>query len=50
MHEPSPVKAVVKKVIAGLVCAYIFMRFINMYPIKNLKGKFGYKKIIVCGQ
>lgn len=39
VREPSPVKAVVKKVLACLVCAYIFVKFINMYPIKNLKGK-----------
>lgn len=39
VQEPSPVKAVVKKVIACAVCAYIYIRFINMYPIRNLKGK-----------
>lgn len=38
VHEPSPVKAVVKKVIASVVCAYIFIKLINVYPIKSIKG------------
>lgn len=40
VQEPSPVKAVVKKVFACAVCAYIFVKFINLYPIKNIKGIF----------
>lgn len=39
VHEPSPVKAVVKKVLASVVCAYIFIKLISVYPIKNVKGK-----------
>ncbi|XP_035785422.1 lysophospholipid acyltransferase 1-like isoform X2 [Anopheles albimanus] len=37
VHEPSPVKAVVKKVIASLVCALIFIKFATIYPIKAMK-------------
>ncbi|XP_053672507.1 lysophospholipid acyltransferase 6 [Anopheles nili] len=37
VHEPSPVKAVVKKVIASLVCALIFVKFATIYPIKTMK-------------
>lgn len=39
MQEPSPVKSVVKKVLACLACAYIYIRFISVYPIKNIKGE-----------
>ncbi|XP_036331019.1 lysophospholipid acyltransferase 1 isoform X2 [Rhagoletis pomonella] len=35
--EPSPTKAVIKKVIGSMVCAFIFMKFVKMYPIKNMK-------------
>uniref|UniRef100_T1PLM4 MBOAT, membrane-bound O-acyltransferase family protein n=1 Tax=Musca domestica TaxID=7370 RepID=T1PLM4_MUSDO len=35
--EPSPVKTVVKKVIGSFICAFIFMKFVQLYPIKNLK-------------
>lgn len=37
--EPSPVKAVVKKIIGSVICAYIFMNWIKVYPIKRLSGK-----------
>lgn len=37
--EPSPVKAVVKKVIGSVICAYIFMNWVKVYPIKTLSGK-----------
>ncbi|XP_058466421.1 lysophospholipid acyltransferase 6 isoform X2 [Malaya genurostris] len=37
VHEPSPVKVVVKKVIASLVCALIFVKFATIYPIKVMK-------------
>ncbi|XP_053667064.1 lysophospholipid acyltransferase 6 [Anopheles marshallii] len=37
VHEPSPVKAVVKKVVASLVCALIFVKFATIYPIKTMK-------------
>lgn len=40
VHEPSPTKAVLKKVLASIVCAYIFVKLINVYPIKNVKGNF----------
>lgn len=40
VHEPSPVKAVVRKVIASLVCALIFVKFATIYPIKAMKGEF----------
>lgn len=39
MQEPSPVKTVVKKVLGCAICAYIYIRFISMYPVKNIKGK-----------
>uniref|UniRef100_A0A0K8TMH1 Putative conserved plasma membrane protein n=1 Tax=Tabanus bromius TaxID=304241 RepID=A0A0K8TMH1_TABBR len=35
--EPSPTKSVVKKVVGSLICAFIFMKFITVYPIKSLK-------------
>ncbi|XP_070497286.1 lysophospholipid acyltransferase 6 [Chironomus tepperi] len=35
--EPSPVKTVLKKVLASVICAYIFIKLINVYPIKNVK-------------
>ncbi|XP_037945541.1 lysophospholipid acyltransferase 1 [Teleopsis dalmanni] len=35
--EPSPTKTVVKKVIGSMVCAFIFMKFVKMYPVKNMK-------------
>ncbi|KAL7048891.1 hypothetical protein ACKWTF_003517 [Chironomus riparius] len=35
--EPSPVKTVLKKVLASVVCAYIFIKLINVYPIKSVK-------------
>lgn len=37
--EPSPNKAIVKKVIGSIVCAYIFMNWITVYPIKAIAGK-----------
>lgn len=38
--EPSPTKAVVKKVIGSLICAYIFMNWSKVYPIKTISGKY----------
>lgn len=35
--EPSPIKTVVQKVFASCFCAYIFMTFITVYPIKTIK-------------
>lgn len=35
--EPSPTKAVVEKVIGSIVCAFIFMKFDKLYPVKNMK-------------
>lgn len=35
--EPSPVKAVIKKVIGSMVCAFIFMKFVKIYPVKDMK-------------
>lgn len=37
--EPSPVKTVVKKVIGSFICAFIFMKFTKMYPLKNMKDE-----------
>lgn len=37
--EPSPMKAVVKKVIGSLICAFVYMKFVTVYPIDALKGK-----------
>ena len=34
--EPSPSKAVAKKVMGSAVCALIFMKFVTLYPIKTL--------------
>lgn len=36
--EPSPKKAVVKKVIGSVICALIFKKFTTVYPIKKLSG------------
>lgn len=38
--EPSPMKAVVKKVIGSVFCAFVYMKFVTIYPIEALKGKF----------
>ncbi|XP_001360700.3 lysophospholipid acyltransferase 1 isoform X1 [Drosophila pseudoobscura] len=35
--EPSPTKTVIRKVIGSLVCAFIFMKFVKLYPVKNMK-------------
>lgn len=32
-------KAVVKKVIGSLICAFVYMKFVTIYPIEALKGK-----------
>lgn len=37
--EPSPMKAVVKKAVGSIICAYIFMNWSKVYPIKTLSGK-----------
>lgn len=36
--EPSPIKSVVKKVAGSLICAFIFIKFTPVYPIKATKG------------
>lgn len=38
--EPSPMKAVITKVIGSVVCAYIFMNWSKVYPIKTLSGEY----------
>lgn len=35
--EPSPIKTVIRKVTASIVCAFIFMKFVKVYPVKNMK-------------
>uniref|UniRef100_A0A336N1S6 CSON004828 protein n=1 Tax=Culicoides sonorensis TaxID=179676 RepID=A0A336N1S6_CULSO len=35
--EPSPFKPIINKIIASIICAYIFMTFRKVFPIKNLK-------------
>ncbi|KAL7735979.1 hypothetical protein ACLKA6_002407 [Drosophila palustris] len=35
--EPSPTKTVIRKVLGSLVCAFIFMKFVKIYPVKNMK-------------
>ncbi|XP_063926151.1 lysophospholipid acyltransferase 6 isoform X2 [Zophobas morio] len=35
--EPSPLRAVCKKVFAGVVCAAIFVKFLPMFPISRVK-------------
>ncbi|KAJ8946051.1 hypothetical protein NQ318_005529 [Aromia moschata] len=37
VHEPSPVRAVIKKVILALICALMFVSFLPRYPISRLK-------------
>ena len=37
MIEPSPLRAVCKKVFAGVVCAAIFVKFLPMFPISRVK-------------
>lgn len=37
--EPSPMKAIVKKVIGSVICAYLFMTWTTVYPIRTLAGK-----------
>uniref|UniRef100_A0A1B0DAP9 Uncharacterized protein n=1 Tax=Phlebotomus papatasi TaxID=29031 RepID=A0A1B0DAP9_PHLPP len=37
IQEPSPMKSVINKVAASLICAYIFMKFVTMYPIETIK-------------
>ncbi|XP_057656266.1 lysophospholipid acyltransferase 6 [Diorhabda carinulata] len=37
IYEPSPVKAVVKKVVTALFCAYIFVKFLPRFPIGRVK-------------
>ncbi|XP_055374054.1 lysophospholipid acyltransferase 6 isoform X2 [Condylostylus longicornis] len=34
--EPSPVKAVIKKLLGSAICAFIFMKFVKEYPIKRI--------------
>lgn len=36
--EPSPMKAVIKKVVGSLICAFIFMKFSTTYPVRSIKG------------
>lgn len=38
--EPCPMNAVIKKVIASFVCAFVFMKFVQFYPIKGVKGEY----------
>lgn len=35
--EPSPTRTVIEKMVGSLVCAFVFMKFSTVYPIKNLK-------------
>ncbi|XP_017868066.1 PREDICTED: lysophospholipid acyltransferase 1 [Drosophila arizonae] len=35
--EPSPTKTVIRKVLGSMVCAFIFMKFVKIYPVKNMK-------------
>ncbi|XP_018575439.1 lysophospholipid acyltransferase 1 [Anoplophora glabripennis] len=37
VNEPSPVRAVIKKVILGLICALVFVNFLPRFPISRLK-------------
>ncbi|XP_059620421.1 lysophospholipid acyltransferase 6 [Phlebotomus argentipes] len=37
VQEPSPMKSVINKVAASIVCAYIFMKFNTMYSIDTIK-------------
>lgn len=38
--EPSPMKAVIKKIIGSIICAYIFKNWVTVYPIKTLAGMY----------
>ncbi|KAJ8676449.1 hypothetical protein QAD02_012236, partial [Eretmocerus hayati] len=35
--EPSPVKVVVKKVLASLLCAFVFVSLLPLFPIEKIK-------------
>ncbi|XP_063698740.1 lysophospholipid acyltransferase 6 [Culicoides brevitarsis] len=37
--EPSPFKAITNKIVASIICAYIFMTFRKVFPIKTLKDE-----------
>jgi len=35
--EPSPTKAVVKKVMGSMICAFLFMKLVTIYPVKSMQ-------------
>ncbi|CAG9860475.1 unnamed protein product [Phyllotreta striolata] len=37
VNEPNPIKAVIKKVIIALFCAFIFIKFLPRFPISRVK-------------
>lgn len=39
VREPSPARAIFKKVAVALFCAYIFVKFLPLFPIKRLKDE-----------
>ncbi|XP_028130422.1 lysophospholipid acyltransferase 6 [Diabrotica virgifera virgifera] len=39
VREPSPVKAIIKKVAIALFCAYIFLKFLPRFPIARVKDQ-----------
>ncbi|KAJ8967560.1 hypothetical protein NQ314_002877 [Rhamnusium bicolor] len=40
VNEPSPIRAVFKKVILALFCAVIFVKFLPRFPISRLKDEY----------
>lgn len=39
VNEPSPIKAVIKKVTIALFCAFIFVKFLPRFPISRVKDQ-----------
>lgn len=37
VREPSPTRKVVQKMLGSVLCAFVYMKFGQVYPIKNLK-------------
>lgn len=37
VHEPSPIRAVCRKVVMSMICVVIFVKFLPMFPIERVK-------------
>lgn len=40
VHEPSPTRTVVQKMLGSVLCAFVYMKFGQVYPIKNIKDAY----------